>query len=63
MVAWGGQPFGAAVGSALAEALGVRPGLLIVALGVGVSAVLGWFSPLRDRTLQGSPEPAPDAGL
>lgn len=48
MVAWGGQPFGAAVGGALAEAFDVRVALLLVAGGVALSAVYGWFSPLRD---------------
>jgi MFS family permease len=48
MVAWGGQPFGAAAGGVLADMLGVRPALLLVAVGVGLSAVLGWLSPLRE---------------
>jgi hypothetical protein len=49
MVSWGGQPFGAAAGGALAEILDVRAALLIVAIGVGLSTVYGWFSPLRDE--------------
>jgi MFS family permease len=48
MVAWGGQPFGAAVGGARAEALDVRAALLLVGVGVAASVVYGWFSPLRD---------------
>ncbi|MDQ3247741.1 MAG: ferrous iron transporter B, partial [Chloroflexota bacterium] len=47
MIAWGGAPFGAAVGGLLAEALDIRTAYLIMAIGVAVSAVLGWFSPLR----------------
>jgi predicted MFS family arabinose efflux permease len=50
MVAWGGQPFGAAVGGLLAELFDVRSALLIVAVGVLISAVYGWFSPLREGT-------------
>jgi len=57
MIAWGGQPFGAAAGGALAEALGVRTALLIVAVGVGLSALGGWFSPLRERSVATVPEP------
>lgn len=49
MVSWGGQPFGAAAGGAIAEVLDVRAALLIVALGVGLSTLYGWFSPLRDE--------------
>lgn len=48
MVAWGGQPFGAAIGGVLAETFDVRVALLLVAGGVGLSSVYGWFSPLRD---------------
>lgn len=47
MVAWGGQPLGAVTGGLLAQATSVRTALLIVALGVGSSAALGWASPLR----------------
>jgi MFS family permease len=48
MVAWGGQPFGAAVGGVLTELFDIRIALLIVAGGVALSAIYGWFSPLRD---------------
>jgi MFS family permease len=48
MIAWGGQPFGATIGGVLAEAIDVRMALLIVASGVGLSALFGWFSPLRE---------------
>ncbi len=47
MIAWGGQPSGAAAGRTFAELFDVRTALVIVAAGVGVSAVYGWFSPLR----------------
>jgi hypothetical protein len=49
MVAWGGQPFGAAVGGVLTELFDIRIALLIVAGGVALSAIYGWFSPLRER--------------
>jgi MFS family permease len=48
MIAWGGQPFGAAIGGILTEAFDIRVALLLVAVGVGISALAGWFSPLRD---------------
>jgi MFS family permease len=60
MIAWGGQPFGAAIGGALAEVLNVRAALLIVAVGVGLSALLGWFSPLREPAA--GPESVIDSG-
>jgi MFS family permease len=56
MVAWGGQPFGAAAAGALAEALDVRSALMIVAIGVGVSAIYGWFSPLREPSIAHAPD-------
>lgn len=48
MIAWGGAPFGAAVGGVLAEATSIRATYAIMALGVTLSAALGWCSPLRD---------------
>ena len=48
MIAWGGQPFGAAVGGLLAEATTVRIAYLVMGLGVVVSAAAGWFSSLRE---------------
>ncbi len=51
MIAWGGAPFGAAVGGLLAEEFTIRTTYLIMAVGVGLSAILGWFSPLRERTM------------
>lgn len=47
MIAWGGSPFGAAVGGILAEALDIRTAYLVMTLGVALSVLLGWFSPLR----------------
>ncbi|NJM08672.1 hypothetical protein HC891_24510 [Candidatus Gracilibacteria bacterium] len=47
----GGQPFGAAIGGALAEVFDVRTALLLVAVGVATSAIYGWYSPLRAATL------------
>jgi MFS family permease len=55
MIAWGGQPFGAAIGGALAEVFDVRSALLLVAVGVGLSALLGWFSPLRAPVIDPTP--------
>jgi MFS family permease len=55
MIAWGGQPFGAAAGGALAEARDVRTALMIVAIGVGVSTIYGWFSPLREPPIAHAP--------
>lgn len=48
MIAWGGQPFGAAVGGLVAEATTVRIAYLVVGMGVVVSAAAGWFSSLRE---------------
>ncbi|MGH3922859.1 MAG: MFS transporter [Pseudonocardiaceae bacterium] len=47
MIAWGGQPFGAAIGGALASAFGVRTALIVGSLGVGASFVVGLLGPLR----------------
>ena len=48
MIAWGGMPFGAAVGGALAEVTSIQTTYLVMALGVAISAAIGWFSPLRE---------------
>jgi MFS family permease len=56
MIAWGGAPFGAAVGGLVAEATSVRSALVVMAVGVGASAAAAWFTPLRHR------EDAPAAG-
>jgi hypothetical protein len=50
MIAWGGTPFGAAVGGLLAEHIDIRTTYLIMALGLGLSTLLAWFSPLRVST-------------
>jgi hypothetical protein len=49
MIAWGGTPFGAALGGLLAEYLNIRSAYLIMAMGIGLSLLIGWFSPLRDH--------------
>jgi MFS family permease len=51
MVAWGGTPFGAAVGGVLAQATTIRAAYFIMATGVALGAIVGWFSPLRERTM------------
>jgi MFS family permease len=48
MIAWGGAPFGAVIGGTLAEFFDIRIAYAIMAVGVLVSAILGWFSPLRE---------------
>jgi MFS family permease len=48
MIAWGGTPFGAAAGGFLAERTTISTTYMIMALGVGISALVGWFSPLRE---------------
>lgn len=47
MIAWGGQPVGAAVGGVLAEVFDLRVALLVAGLGTAGSVVYGWLSPLR----------------
>lgn len=47
LVAWGGQPFGAAVAGLVAEATTVRIAYVVVGMGVVLSAAAGWFSSLR----------------
>ena len=58
MIAWGGTPFGAAIGGWLAQVTTIRVTYLIMVIGVGITAVIGWRSPLRDDTLvrQKSPD-------
>ncbi|MGH8933544.1 MAG: MFS transporter [Egibacteraceae bacterium] len=48
MIAWGGQPFGAALGGLLADHTSIRITLLVMTLGVATSTAYGWLSPLRD---------------
>ncbi|MDQ2806622.1 MAG: MFS transporter [Chloroflexota bacterium] len=49
MIAWGGAPVGALLGGGLAELIPIRETYLVMTIGVAISALLGWFSPLRDR--------------
>ncbi|WP_432841995.1 MFS transporter [Dactylosporangium sp. CA-092794] len=49
MIAWGGQPVGAALGGVIADAAGVRVALLVTGGAVLAAALAGWFTPLRDR--------------
>ena len=51
MIAWGGSPFGAAIGGLLAETFDIRTAYLLVGIGVATSALIGWFSPLRTQSL------------
>ncbi|HLY32677.1 MAG TPA: MFS transporter [Ktedonobacterales bacterium] len=52
MIAWGGSPFGAAVGGLLAQVTTtIRETYLLLAASVALSVVVGWFSPLRQRTM------------
>jgi predicted MFS family arabinose efflux permease len=47
MIAWGGQPFGAAIGGLLADHLSVQHTYLVMAIGVATSTVIAWSSALR----------------
>jgi hypothetical protein len=47
VIAWGGAPFGAAIGGLIAEASDVRTAYALMALAVAVSAALAWLTPLR----------------
>lgn len=51
MIAWGGSPFGAAVGGIFAESMDIRTAYLLMTVGIAISALLGWFSPLRSKKL------------
>ena len=51
MIAWGGTPFGAALGGLVAERTTIRMTYLLMAVGALLSVVVGWFSPLRERTM------------
>jgi MFS family permease len=55
MIAWGGAPFGAAIGGVVAEATDIRAAYLVMAIGVALSATIGWFSPLREREIASVP--------
>ncbi len=51
MIAWGGTPFGAILGGTITSFSEVGLDYLIMAVGVAISAILGWLSPLRQRKL------------
>ncbi|MET7400298.1 MFS transporter, partial [Dactylosporangium sp. NPDC005572] len=51
MIAWGGQPLGAALGGAIAGTAGVRAALLVTGCAVLAAAIAGWATPLRRREL------------
>lgn len=51
MIAWGGTPFGAAIGGLLAQWTSIRTAYVVMAIGVILSIILGWFSPLRERKM------------
>ena len=51
MIAWGGTPFGAALGGVIAQLAGIRVAYLVMAAGVTASTVLGWSSPALRRRL------------
>jgi len=53
MIAWGGQPVGAAVAGAVASAVSVRAGLLAGGAGLGVSLILSVAGPLKVTTPAG----------
>jgi MFS family permease len=56
MIAWGGTPFGAALGGLIAQLAGIRVAYLVMAAGVAASATLGWASPTLRRATP--PDPA-----
>lgn len=47
MIAWGGQPFGAAIGGVIAYRFSISTTYLLLTAGIATSAVLLWCSPLR----------------
>jgi MFS family permease len=51
MIAWGGAPFGAAIGGILVQVTTIRVAYLIMAGGVALSVLVGWCSPLRAPTM------------
>lgn len=58
LIAWGGQPFGAALGGVLAESVGVRTALVVASCGVLASALGALVGPLR-LTGMDAASPAP----
>lgn len=61
MIAWGGTPFGAAIGGLLAEITTIRTAYLVMAIGVGLSLMIGLFSPLRERIMADALAESPPA--
>ncbi|MEW2368048.1 MFS transporter [Streptomyces sp. NPDC006656] len=57
MIAWGGQPVGAATAGILADATSVRTALLLACLGAVASLAAGLTTPLRHAPLTTSHEP------
>jgi len=47
MIAWGGQPFGAAIGGFIADHATIQLTYLVMGLGVATSTAFVWLSPLR----------------
>jgi predicted MFS family arabinose efflux permease len=50
MIAWGGQPFGAAIGGFVADRLSISTTYLLLTAGLATSALLAWCSPLRSAS-------------
>lgn len=64
MIAWGGTPFGAALGGVIAQLAGIRVAYLVMAGGVAASTVLGWASPtLRQASLSTGPQRVEGEGV
>ena len=47
MIAWGGTPFGAALGGLLAEVVDIRIAYMLAMSGIATSLIAGLLSPLR----------------
>lgn len=50
MISWGGTPFGALLGGLLTQVLPIRLALLILASGLLMSLLIGYGSPLTEKT-------------
>ncbi len=50
MIAWGGTPFGAALGGLVAQTTTIRTAYLMMAVVLALSTLCGWLSPLREHT-------------
>jgi MFS family permease len=49
MIAWGGTPFGAALGGLITQTTTIRTAYLTMAVVLALSTLIGWSSPLRER--------------